>query len=622
LTDLEPVEETSLVAADSSAARMTAAGAPHPSDDAQSSGAGVAALDGAEFHELLSAGLSWLDAHHDIVNALNVFPVPDGDTGTNMLLTMKSALHEITATNANSVGEVARAAAHGALMGARGNSGVILSQFLRGVARSLDDQPTITGQRFAAALSEGSRIAYKGVNRPVEGTILTVVREAAAAAEQAAQSNTDVRFVLAETVRAADESVANTPKLLPVLAQANKVDSGGKGLFFILEGMFRALQGEATQAPALAATGPETSAIAPTPARPSKGRRELPSLVHGFDVQFLVEGKSLDVDNIRTQITAMGDCPLVEGDRTLVKVHVHVPNPGVPLAYAVGLGFVTDVVVENMDDMHIPEMRLGYDPVPPRFVTPASATAAGPAVIATAAVADAGAATLADAGALAAIDGPGIIVVAPGKGLADVFRSLGAHVIVSGGQTMNPSTQDLYQAIAKLRTDQVIILPNNGNILMAAQQAQALTTDKSVAVVPSKSVPQGISALLALNPHADWSRNIYAMTAALGSVQTGEVTIAVQDARFDGIEVHAGDVIGLLNDELTAKGPDSVAVVKTLLEQMGAADREIIALYYGQPVTAQEADALLAELSDLFPNQEIEIVSGGQPFYHYIISAE
>ncbi len=482
---------------------------------------------------------------------------------------------------------------------------------------SLDDQPTITGQRFAAALSEGSRIAYKGVNRPVEGTILTVVREAAAAAELAAQSNADLRFVMAETVRAADESVANTPKLLPVLAQANKVDSGGKGLFFILEGMYRALQGETTQAVALPGARPEAVASAPVPARPSKGRRELPSLVHGFDVQFLVEGKSLDVDTIRTQITAMGDCPLVEGDRTLVKVHVHVPNPGVPLAYAVGLGFVTDVVVENMDDMHIPEMRPGYDPVPPRFVTAMTATAAAATVVpASVAV------TPDDIGALAAIDGPGVIVVAPGKGLADVFRSLGAHIIVSGGQTMNPSTQDLYQAIAKLPTEQVIILPNNGNILMAAQQAQALATGKSVAVVPSKSVPQGISALLALTPHADLARNVHAMTAALGSVQTGEVTIAVQDARFDDIEVHSGDVIGLLNDELTAKGPDGTAVVRTLLDQMGAAEREIITLYYGQPVTTQEADALLAELSGLFPDQEIEIVSGGQPFYHYIISAE
>jgi uncharacterized protein len=613
LTDPEPVEETSLVAADSSAARVTAAGAPHPSDGALPSDAAVFALAGAELRELLSAGLGWLDAHHDIVNALNVFPVPDGDTGTNMLLTMKSALHEIAATHADTVGEVARAAAHGALMGARGNSGVILSQILRGVARSLDDQPTVTAQRFAAALSEGSRIAYKGVNRPVEGTILTVVREAAAAAEQAAQSDTDLRFILAATVRAADEAVANTPKLLPVLALANKVDSGGKGLFFILEGMYRSLQGEATLAPpGLTVAQREEGAITLEPARPSKGRRDIPGLVHGFDVQFLVEGKDLDVDGIRTQITAMGDCPLVEGDRSLVKVHVHVPNPGVALTYAVGLGFVTDVVVENMDDMHIPEMRPGYDPIPPRFEMTSSATVA----------AAADNAPDADTATLAAIDGPGVIVVAPGKGLADVFRSLGAHLIVSGGQTMNPSTQDLYHAITRLPTDQCIILPNNGNILMAAQQAQALAGDKSVAVIPSRSVPQGISALLALNPHADLERNVHAMTAAMESVQTGEVTIAVHDARFDGIEVHSGDVIGLLNDQLTAKGTDSAAVVRTLLEQMDAAECEIITLYYGQPVTAPEADALLAELSGLFPSQEIEIVSGGQPLYHYIISAE
>jgi hypothetical protein len=577
---------------------------------APSAGAAITALDGPGLRDLFAAGLRWLDAHHDIVNALNVFPVPDGDTGTNMLLTMKSALREITTANANTVGEVARAAAHGALMGARGNSGVILSQILRGIARSLDDLAVINGPRFAAALSEGSRIAYKGVNRPVEGTILTVVREAAAAAEQAAQQNPDLRFILAETRRAADESVANTPKLLPVLAQANKVDSGGKGLFFILEGMHRSLQGEELPAHALAA-----SAVVSVPSliRPTKGRRPIPSLVHGFDVQFLVEGADLDVDAIRIQIAAMGDCPLVEGDRHLVKVHVHVPNPGVPLAYAVGLGFVTDVVVENMDDMHLPEMRPGYDPTPPRFESAAPAPRS---------VAVAPAAPEPDRAPTAAIDGPGVIVVAPGKGLAEVFRSLGAHIIVSGGQTMNPSTQDLYQAIIGLPTDQVIILPNNGNIVMAAQQAQALANGKSVAVVPSKSVPQGISALLALNPHADLARNVHAMNAALSSVQTGEVTVAVQDARFDGIEVRAGDVIGLLNDQLTAKGADSATVVKMLLEQMAAADREIITLYYGQPVSAQEAAALVTELSRLFPNQEIESVSGGQPFYHYIISAE
>jgi DAK2 domain fusion protein YloV len=600
-----------LATPDSPAARAVSAAPLQPTDPAAFPPAGSGGLDGAAYRELLHAGLTWLDAHHDIVNALNVFPVPDGDTGTNMLLTMKSALQEISSTHAATVGQAAKAAAHGALMGARGNSGVILSQILRGIARSLDDQPTLTGPRFAAALAEGSRIAYKGVNRPVEGTILTVVREAAGAAEQAAQINPDLIFVVARAVRAADEAVINTPKLLPVLAQAGKVDSGGKGLYFILEGIYRALRGDTVESAAPAGTPPTgapRAAPPEAPARPSKGHREIPTLVYGFDVQFLLEGRGLDVEAIRAAITAMGDCPLVEGDANLLKVHVHVPNPGVPLGYAIGLGFVTDVVVENMDDMHIPEMRPGYDPVPPRFEPPVEHAKPTPP---------------AEPERLPeTIEGPGIIVVAPGQGLADVFKSLGAHIVVSGGQTMNPSTHDLYTAIQKLPTDQVIILPNNGNVVMASQQAQGLVEGKTVAVVPSKSVPQGISALLALNPHADLARNAQTMTAALGHVQTGEVTIAVQDAFFDGIAVRSGDVIGLLNDRLTAKGSDSDAVVEDLLGQMGVTDLEIITLYYGQPVTADAAKALQARLSELFPDQEIEIVNGGQPFYHYIISAE
>jgi dihydroxyacetone kinase-like predicted kinase len=299
----------------------------------------------------------------------------------------------------------------------------------------------------------------------------------------------------------------------------------------------------------------------------------------------------------------MGDCPLVEGNENLVKVHVHVHDPGVVLTYAVGLGFVTDVIVENMDDMQMPEMPAGYDTAGPRFAVveaePAPGAVAGP------------------------IEGPGIIAVASGAGLAQVFRSLGAHIVVSGGQTMNPSTQELFEAVQKLPSQQVIVLPNNSNIIMAAQQAQALAgADKSVAVVPSKSIPQGISALLALNLHAQLERNVQTMIAALDNVQTGEVTIAVQDARFDGIQVQAGDVIGLLNDQLTTTGPSSEAVVKTLLEQMDAASLEVITLYYGQPVSAQAAETLHEELMELYPDQEIEIIDGGQPFYHYIISAE
>lgn len=560
------------------------------------------AIDGARFRDLLNDAMAWLDRHHEIVNALNVFPVPDGDTGTNMLLTMKSACREITAEHTHRVAEVAQAAAHGALMGARGNSGVILSQILRGMARGLDGQTTLTGAGLAAALAEGSRIAYKGVNRPVEGTILTVAREAAAAAENAAQLEDDLRFVLTRALHAADEAVANTPKLLPVLAQAGKVDSGGKGLFFILEGMLRSLTGEKAAA--------EVAEPSPAAAlRPQKGKRAIPPLFYGFDVQFLVEGENLDVAAIRDHITAMGDCPLVEGDSHLVKVHVHVPDPGIALSYAVSLGFVTDVVVENMDDMHIPDLPPGYDPLPPRFET---ATPAEPAAAAGGCEVD------------GALEGAGVVAVAPGAGLMQVFRSLGAHCVVAGGQTMNPSTQDLLESVRQLPTDQVIILPNNGNIIMAAGQAQLLAGEegKTVAVVPSKSIPQGISALLTFNPNASLEQNAEAMSHALRHVQTGEVTIAVQDAHVDGIAVKAGDVIGLLNDKLTATGPSAEAVVNTLLEQMDAASLEVITLYYGEPVTADQATALRDALQERYPDQEIEVIAGGQPFYHYIISAE
>jgi DAK2 domain fusion protein YloV len=508
-----------------------------------------------------------------------------------MLLTMRSAVQETERADSSDVSEVAHAAAQGALMGARGNSGVILSQILRGISRSLDNQPTLTGPRLAAALVEGSRLAYKGVNRPVEGTILTVAREAATTAERAASVDPDLRFILQQAVHAADEAVALTPTLLPVLAQAGKVDSGGKGLFYILEGMYR----ELTEQP-VETERAEPAAIPVTAARSTKGQRELPEVVYGFDVQCLIEGNDLDVDAIRDRISAMGDYPLVEGDSNLVKVHVHVPDPGVPLSYAVSLGFITDVVVENMDDMHVPEAPVE--------------------------MAEAGAITDADA-ALANISGPGVIVVAQGEGVAEVFRSLGAHVIISGGQTMNPSTKDILDAVRRLPVEDIIILPNNGNVVMAAQQAQALAGDgKRVAVVPTHSIPQGISALLALSPHADLERNVQTMASAIDSVQTGEVTIAVHDANFDGIKVTVGDVIGLLNDRLTATGPDSQSVVRELLRQMNAAELEVITLYYGEPVVPAEAEALLDELRAEYAGQEIEVIHGGQPFYHYIISAE
>lgn len=545
-------------------------------------------LDGHDLKHMIWSGYQWMERHRDIVNALNVFPVPDGDTGNNMFLTMRAAWGEVARADAAAIGPVAQAVAQGALMGARGNSGVILSQILRGMAHVLRDRATATAEELALALQRGADTAYKGVVKPVEGTILTVIREAAAAAQQAAVVEKDIAFVLEHTVEAAAAAVERTPSLLPVLAKAGVVDSGGKGLYYVLEGMAQGLQGETWQAARADGTDHQRG-TALDPAR-------LPPVRYGFDVQFLIWGSSLDVAGIRGRIQAMGDHALVEGSESLVKVHVHVFDPSMPLAYGHGLGFLTDVVVENMDAMaaagHVPS-------------DVAAALPAGPEPVR----------------AMEELDGIGVIAVAPGPGLQQVFESLGVAAVVPGGQTMNPSTEELWQAMEALPVDEVILLPNNSNILMAARQAQELS-GKRVEVVPSRTVPQGISALLAFNRQAGLAENAALMARALASIDTGEVTVAVRDAAMDGMVVKAGDVIGLLNDNLSATGHSAAEVVFTLLAQMHADQREIITLYYGQEIAEAVAQALAQEIGAAYPDQEVEVIRGGQPYYCYIISAE
>lgn len=538
---------------------------------------------------MIWAAYVWLEQHRETVNALNVFPVPDGDTGTNMYLTMRAAWREIADTDEPRVDRVAQAVAQGALMGARGNSGVILSQILRGMAHAFRNKQEITAEDLALGLRRGSDTAYKGVVKPVEGTILTVAREAAEAAQRAAIVDRDLRFVLDHTVQAANLSVERTPSLLPVLAKAGVVDSGAKGLYYILEGMLRSLKGEEL----------ELKRIAPAEAPPAAVTIDpfnLPPVRYGFDVQFLIWGTNLDVGKIRQRMVEIGDFALVEGGPTLVKVHVHVFDPSVPLAFGYSQGFLTDIVVENMDAMaaagHVPE------DVKDMLST------APPAVQMSEPIGDIG-----------------VIAVAPGEGLRQVFQSLGAGAVVSGGQTMNPSTEELLQAIEALPTPEVILLPNNSNVILAARQAQQLAT-KRVEVVPSRTVPQGISALLAFNLQANLADNVAQMTRALERIATGEVTTAVRDASVEGVEVRAGDIIGLLNDVLTTKGKTAEEVVKLLLAQMHAHQAEVITLYYGAEVTAEAAQALGNEIERLYPDQEVEVIFGGQPHYHYIVSAE
>ncbi|MGC8947182.1 MAG: DAK2 domain-containing protein [Anaerolineae bacterium] len=540
-------------------------------------------VDGERFKRLVYAGLVWLQQHQEEINALNVFPVPDGDTGTNMVLTMQSAWEEVAGVDENNVGKVAHRVAHGALMGARGNSGVILSQIWRGMARHLDNKEWLTASDLAAALEEGVRTAYKGVIRPVEGTILTVAREAAEEAMLAAGRTTDLSVVLERAVRRAWDALARTPDLLPVLAEAGVVDAGGQGLCVILEGMMRALRGEVMGEPAAAAAvvGPAFAAEA------------VPEEEYGYDVQFLIVGQNLDVEAIRRDIDAMGTSTLVVGDSETVKVHVHVPDPGVPLSYAVRLGSLRDVVVEDMQAQYREFVRAREQARPAPALTVAGAP---PRKV-------------------------GVVAVVSGDGLEKVFLSLGASAIVPGGQTMNPSTEEILRGVESLPTPKVVILPNNPNIILAARQAQELS-QKEVAVVPTRSIPQGVAALLAFNHQADLEENAKAMARAAQDVHTGEVTTATRDAQLNGMTVRQGQIIGLQDDQLVISGETVDEVVEALLEKMDVADREIVTLYYGAGVRQEEAEALVARLQEKYPDQNFEVVYGGQPHYFYILSAE
>jgi DAK2 domain fusion protein YloV len=536
--------------------------------------------DGQGFKELVKAGLTWLQHHQTAINVLNVYPVPDGDTGTNMVLTMQSAWAEIKDSPERNVGHIARKMAHGALMGARGNSGVILSQIWRGFARSLDDKDTYSAQDLAAACREASATAYKGVVKPVEGTILTVARAVADEATRVVKDTDDLVHVLEHIVFAARETVKLTPSLLPVLAEAGVVDAGGQGLFVILEGMLRYMRGE-----------PVAEAVELVEAVDLiAAELDIGESGYGYDVQFLIVGQDLEVDTIRQKITAMGECPLVVGEPTTVKVHVHVPDPGIPISFGASLGSLRDVVVEDMQAQYqdfIVEREMSHSPSTQPFQEL----------------------------------GMGIVAVVMGDGLARVFQSLGVGTIVYGGQTMNPSTQDLLKAVENLPAERVILLPNNGNVILAAEQACTLSA-KPVAVIPSRSIPQGIAALLAVNSQADFEYNVAKMTSALTDVETGEVTTATRSVAINGLEVTEGQIIGLHDGKLKAVGTTMEQVVQALLQEMDAAEREIVTLYYGETVGESDADALADLLEQNWPGLEIEVVAGNQPHYHYILSVE
>ena len=555
------------------------------------------ALDGHELKPMIHASLSWLRQHQESINALNVFPVPDGDTGTNMALTMKSAWEEVVETEESHVGRFMQQLAHGALMGARGNSGVILSQILRGLAYGIDGHGSLTVDLMARSLRVAADTAYKGVVKPVEGTILTVIREVADYSEDYSEETpseeADLLALFAGLVDQARASVDRTPSLLPVLKQAGVVDSGGQGLYVIFEGMLRQMKGLPVDD--LGAYEPDLSQ-AGFDFDPHEALGELHfDSDYPYDVQFIITGQHMDVEAIRADIESMGDCSLTVGDSDLIKVHVHVADPGEPISYGVRHGSVRDVVVEDMQAQYeaYAASRQGA-----QFTsgTPMMLGDQSPPNIS-------------------------VIVVASGDGLTNVFRSLGATAVVEGGQTMNPSTAQLLDAVGSAVSDEVLILPNNKNILMAAEQA-AEVSEKQVKVVPTRTIPQGVSAMLALDQDASLDQNVDVMMSYAGDVITGEITWATRNVHFNGIRVQEGDAIGLLEDELVVSARSLGEAVRWLLAEVDLKMCELVTLYYGDEIDSAEADQLASELMREYPELEFEVVEGGQPHYPYILSAE
>ncbi|GAC1435518.1 MAG: DAK2 domain-containing protein [Ktedonobacteraceae bacterium] len=546
----------------------------------------ISVFDGQDLKKAIVAGAAWLEEHREAINALNVFPVPDGDTGSNMSATMQAAVRDIKTSTESLAGVVAAKIAHGALLGARGNSGVILSQILRGLAQGLDKKSTFGASDLANAFQEASRLAYRAVIKPVEGTILTVVRETAEAAKQSAERGDDLVGLMQEVVIAARQSVARTPDLLPTLKQAGVVDSGGQGFCTILEGIWRYIRGEAGATLTLSETPVQTQ---PVETHQKKGHVTVEE-EFGYEVVFLLYGEKLDVEAIRQTIIDMGGVStVVAGDEKLLKVHTHTATPGQILDYGVSLGSLMDINIENLQVQSL---------------TYAAASEAEHAE-------DVPEETLHIA----------TVAVVSGAGFEHVYRELGVNAIVSGGQTMNPSIEELLAAVEAVSADNVIILPNNGNVILSAQQVVSLTK-KEVFVVPSDTLPQGIAALLSFNYDADFQENCQTMSEAAKHIQTAEITTAVRTVQIGGVRVREGDYIGLINGNLTIAGQQIERVVQDTLERMGIDQYEILTLYYGEDITADVAQQTAQRIKQHYSHLEIEVVNGGQPYYAYIVSVE
>lgn len=555
----------------------------------------ITALDGKRFAEMVIQGANHLAANAKMVDALNVFPVPDGDTGTNMNLSMTSGAKEVKNNVQEHIGKVGVALSKGLLMGARGNSGVILSQLFRGFSKAVETKAQISGNDFASALEAGVETAYKAVMKPVEGTILTVAKDSAKKGVLAAQNSNDIIVIMEEVLKEAKASLKRTPDLLPVLKEVGVVDSGGQGLVFVYEGFLAVLRGE--KLPDTPSASLSMDELVNTEHHKNvQGHINTADIEFGYCTEFMVrfeEKKTTFSEEVfRNDLSKLGDSLLVISDDDVVKVHIHSEQPGEVLSYGQKYGNLINMKIENMRQQHT--NIVGESHIAPDSSLPKSPKEQ---------------------------QEYGIVVVSMGSGIADLFRSIGAHVVIEGGQTMNPSTEDIVKAVKEANAKKVFILPNNKNIIMAAQQA-ADVAEEDIYVIPSKTVPQGLSALLAFNPSAEFHANEAAMNDALQHVKTGQITFAVRDTQIDGLEIEKDDFMGIAEGKIVVKNKNKGKVAEELLSQMLDDDSEIMTIIYGEDVSEEEVNLLTQFVEENYRDIEVEIHNGRQPLYSFIFSIE
>ncbi|SHJ70427.1 hypothetical protein SAMN02745883_00202 [Caminicella sporogenes DSM 14501] len=532
-------------------------------------------IDGETLKKMFIQGAYKLSKNREVVDSLNVFPVPDGDTGTNMFLTMESAVSEISKIKEPSISNIAKAIADGSLMGARGNSGVILSQIFRGFEKACKDKEVLSIKDFSTALKSASDVAYKAVMKPIEGTILTIIREVSKKALEITSKNLDFNEFFSEIIEYGEKILEKTPDMLNALKQAGVVDAGGKGLIFILKGFEEALNGEISEE--------EIN----TYSSKVQIKDEHDGVIEfGYCTEFIIKGNSSYLNELKNKIKNLGDSMLVVGDEDLIKVHIHTNNPGKVIEYGLEIGELINIKIDNMRYQHQNKVVANKDIKKTEEKKKY-----------------------------------GIISVAMGEGLYNIFKDLNVDKVISGGQTMNPSTEDIVKAINEINADNIFILPNNSNIILAANQAKEIT-EKNVFVIPTKTIPQGITSLIQFDPSLSIKENFDNMMEALNNVKTVQITYSVRDSSFKDLKINKGDILGIADGEIISVGNSINSVADEALRKVINDEHEILTIYYGSEISEETANEFASKMEEIYPELDIEVYFGGQPLYYYIFSVE